>query len=407
MTRILLIAPAFPAEMPLFARALLDAGAEVIGLGEGTRESLPDDVASRLTDFWSVPSIWDEDEVVRAAVGRADGASLDRVECLWEPGVLLAARVREALGLPGMNVEKTTPFRDKGRMKSILDAAGIRTPKHDRARTESEVREQAERIGYPVIIKPIAGAGSLDTHRVDRADDLPTVLEKLRHVEEVSVEEFILGQEYTYDTICAKGDVLFENVSWYRPEVLIARTEEWISPQTVALRDLESEPARKAREMGRNVLRALGFEEGFTHMEWFLTPSGEAVFGEIACRPPGARSVDIMAQATGGDPYRAWAEAILQGKLSSPLVRSHNAIVIFKRARGQGRITRIEGLDEIRAKYGEHLVGVDLLPVGTPRRNWKHTLLSDGWITLRHEDLETAIEIADTIAREVQIFAAG
>ena len=88
-------------------------------------------------------------------------------------------------------------------------------------------------------------------------------------------------------------------------------------------------------------------------------------------------------------------------------MRSHNAIVIFKRARGQGRITRIEGLEEIRAKYGEHLVGVDLLPVGTPRRNWKHTLLSDGWITLRHEDLETAIEIADTIAREVQIFAAG
>ncbi|MEZ4648552.1 MAG: ATP-grasp domain-containing protein [Candidatus Eisenbacteria bacterium] len=405
MTRILLVAPVFPAEMPLFTRAALDAGAEVIGLAEGSRESLPDDVASRLTDFWSVGSLWDEDDVVREAVRRAEGASIDRVECLWEPGVLLAARIREALGVPGMNVEQTTPFRDKGRMKTILDAAGVRTPKHDRARTEAAVREHAERIGYPVIIKPIAGAGSLDTHRVDRAEDLPAVLERLRHVEEVSVEEFIVGEEYTYDTICANGEVLFENVSWYRPVVLVARTEEWISPQTVALRDLTSGPANKGREMGRKVLSALGFREGFTHMEWFLTPSGEAVFGEIACRPPGARSVDIMAQATDGDPYRAWAEAILRGELSSPMTPKYNAVVVFKRARGQGRITRIEGLEAVREKYGPHLVGVDLLPLGAQRRNWKHTLLSDGWITLRHEDLHTATEIADTIAREVQIFA--
>ena len=38
--------------------------------------------------------------------------------------MILAARIREAFGLPGMTVEQTVPFRDKERMKQVLDAAG-------------------------------------------------------------------------------------------------------------------------------------------------------------------------------------------------------------------------------------------------------------------------------------------
>jgi biotin carboxylase len=34
------------------------------------------------------------------------------------------------------------------------------------------VREAVERIGYPPIVKPIAGAGSSDTHRIDDAHGL-------------------------------------------------------------------------------------------------------------------------------------------------------------------------------------------------------------------------------------------
>src|SRR3712207_7260919 len=40
-----------------------------------------------------------------------------QVECLWEPYMVLAARIRETLGVPGMTVEETLPFRDKELMK--------------------------------------------------------------------------------------------------------------------------------------------------------------------------------------------------------------------------------------------------------------------------------------------------
>ena len=79
-----------------------------------------------------------------------------------------------------------------------------------------------------------------------------------------------------------------------------------------------------------------------------------------------------------------WAEAVCAGRLSSKAERRYNAAVIFKRARGQGSIRRVEGLERIVARYRPHIVGVDLLPIGAPRRNWKQTLLSDGHIILRH-----------------------
>ena len=82
------------------------------------------------------------------------------------------------------------------------------------------------------------------------------------------------------------------------------------------------------------MLTALGFQSGFTHMEWYRTADGEAVFGEIGARPPGARVVDLMNYATNGDLYLGWAEAVVHGRLSQPLERTYNVGSVFKRAVG-------------------------------------------------------------------------
>jgi ATP-grasp domain len=290
-------------------------------------------------------------------------------------------------------------------MKDVLDAAGIRTPHHRRATTETECREAAEALGYPLIIKPIAGAGSADTFRLSGPADLEAALPKVRHVKEVSVEEFIEGEEFTFDTVCANGRILFHNCAWYRPKPLIARTNEWISPQTVGLKDLTAPPLQPGIELGKRVIRALGFTDGFTHMEWFLTPKGEAVFGEIGGRPPGARSVDIMNFVCDADLFRGWAEATTLGRLSQRIERKFNAAHVCKRAIGQGIIRRIDGLDAIRRDFGPWLVHEELLPVGAHRRDWKQTLLSDGFVMVRHPELSKCLEMADRIGTDVQMFA--
>jgi hypothetical protein len=75
--------------------------------------------------------------------------------------------------------------------------------------------------------------------------------------------------------------------------------------------------------MGQRVLRALGFRTGFTHMEWYRKANGEAVFGEIAARPPGARSVDTMNYCFDNDVYAGWAEAVVHGRLLRTLERQY------------------------------------------------------------------------------------
>src|SRR5687767_4849463 len=199
MTNVVMISPGYPAEMAYFTRALAAVGATVIGVGDQPAHALPDAAREALTHYEHV-SLADEGEVLAALQGLTRHARIDQVECLWEPYMMLAARLREAFGLPGMSVGATLPFRDKEQMKRAIDTAGIRTPWHASATTVAGVWEAAEKIGYPLIVKPIAGAGSADTYRVDSATDLGDVLPRLRHVPEVSVEEFVDGEEFTYDT---------------------------------------------------------------------------------------------------------------------------------------------------------------------------------------------------------------
>jgi ATP-grasp domain len=401
---IVMISPGYPAEMAYFTRALAAVGATVIGVGDQPPSALPEPARGALAHYEHV-ALTDEGAVLGALHGLAQHVSIDQVECLWEPYMILAARIRESFGVAGMTVEQTVPFRDKERMKQAIDAAGIRTPWHVSATTVAGVWEAAERVGYPLIVKPIAGAGSADTYRVDSAQELSDVLPSLRHVPEVSVEEFVDGEEFTYDTVCANGSILFENIMWYRPRPLQMKMHEWISPTSIVLRDLTVPDLHGGRQMGADVLAALGFRAGFTHMEWYRKSDGEAVFGEIGGRPPGARVVDLMNYSTDGDVYIAWAEAVVHGRLSQTLERRYNAGCVFKRANGAGQITHVEGLDRLLAEYGEHVVLIDLLPVGAPRRDWRAVLISDGMIIVRHPELQQVIEMTERFASDLQMYA--
>jgi biotin carboxylase len=407
MTTVLMISPGYPAEMAFFTHGLGQAGVTVIGLGDQHQDALPPIAREALDHYVQVGSLADDGQVAATVRELARHARIDQVECLWEPYMVLAAQLREQLGLPGLTVAQTVPFRDKERMKQLLDAAGLRTPRHRATETVAGVWAAAEQVGYPLIVKPIDGAGSADTYRVDSAAELDTILPALRHVPRVSVEEFIDGEEFTYDTICAGGQVLVENICQYHPRPLQTKLHEWISPVTLALRDLDEPGLQDGRELGRSVLRALGFADGFTHMEWYRKADGEVVFGEIGARPPGARTVDVMNYATDADLFTAWAYAVTQGSIPFPVERKYNAASIFKRAQGAGRITRYEGLDHLLATYGEHVVAIDLLPVGAPRRDWRATLIADGMVIVRHPDLGPALEMAQRFAADLHLFAEG
>ncbi|MBA3462767.1 MAG: ATP-grasp domain-containing protein [Deltaproteobacteria bacterium] len=402
---VVFLACGYPPEMQQYTRGLAEVGASVYGVGDAPRERLAPSFKQYLTDYLQVPKLLDEDDVVARVAAWMRGRAVDRIEANWEVMVMTAARLREALGIPGMSVDVVRGFRDKQIMKERAIAAGLRVPRSARARSAAEAHAAAAKLGYPLVLKPISGAGSADTYEVGSERELDQTLARTQHVRELSIEEFIDGEEFTFDCVCIDGKPAFMNVAQYLPKPLIARTNEWISPVITTVRELRQPAVADGIKLGYGVLSALGMGTGFTHMEWFRKPSGEVVFGEIGCRPGGAHLVDQMNYTCDIDLFREWARAVCWHSFEASTVRKYNTSIIFKRARGQGRITKIVGLREFMRKYGEFVMEEKLLPLGSQRRNWKQTLLSDGFIILRHPDWRIANQLADIAANEITMYA--
>ena len=403
--RVVFLSPAFPAEMTKFTRGLAEVGATVLGVGDTPRESLPASVKPYLTDYLTVPRMLDEQDVMNRVSDWLRGRSVDRVLTNWEPCVLLAARLRERWGMPGMSVDTLMGFRDKELMKQRLRAAGLRVPRSRRVHTAAQAREAAEEIGFPLVLKPIGGAGCADTFKVDSWADLERTLPALGNLTEASCEEYIEGEELTFDTVCIGGKPAIENVTMYLPKPLEAATNEWVSPMGISIRDLTQPDLAGGVALGRAVLEVLGMADGATHMEWFRTPSGEAVFGEIACRSGGAGLVDQMNFTCDIDLHREWARVMCHGRFEASTIRKYNVGMIFKRARGWGNITRIEGLAAWLAACGPWVVEEALSRPGTPRRDWKQAQLADGRLIVRHPDWAETLRMCQSAARDIQMHA--
>jgi len=408
---VLFLSPAYPPEMQQFTRGLVDVGARVWGVGDTPLQALPPHVRRQLTGYLQVPAILDEDDVIRRVEAWLGGRRPDRVEGLWEVVTMLAARLRTRFGVPGMTPEVVHGFRDKVEMKRRAAAGGVRVPEAVEARSVDQVQAFARDHGFPLIVKPMAGAGSADTWRVDDEAALQEVLTRIQHLPAVDVEGFVSGPEFTYETLCIGGRPVYQSVSRYLPNTLVARQNEWISPIILCLRDPEQAPGAFADivpaglELGHRAMAALGMGTGFTHMEWFVPGPGEAVFGEIACRPPGANMVDLMNYAGDIDLYREWARAVVHGRVELPEARPYHAAIVFKRAQGQGRIRAIHGLRRFVARHGTHIARLDLLPIGARRRDWQQTFLSDGNLVVRHPDVARCQAMAEEAAATIQVYA--
>jgi hypothetical protein len=140
-------------------------------------------------------------------------------------------------------------------------------------------------------------------------------------------------------------------------------------------------------------------------MEWYRKADGEAVFGEIGARPPGGRTVDLMNYTCDIDLFRGWAEAVCHGRFSQPIDRKWNAAIIFKRAIGDGHISRVEGLDRLMSEFGQHFAAIQLSAVGAPKKSFRRSLTSDGYIVVRHPDFQTCLQMADKVGTDLTLYA--
>lgn len=403
---VIFVEPCFPYNQREFVRALHAAGATVIGIGERPVASLNTDLREWLADYVQVRSVVHEPSLLDAVQSVQRKIWVDRLEATVEAHIMAAAAVREAAGIPGTSTETAFLCRDKPAMKEALRRAGIPCAQSTRARTPQQARDFAAVTGYPLIVKPPAGAGASGTYRVRHDKDLERVIQEsgLAGGDAVAIEEFIEGHEGYLDTLTISGEVTHEFITHYYPNVLEAMRERWISPQMVTTNRIDAPGYAEVREMARNVIRILNIGTSATHMEWFAGPRG-LKFSEIGCRPPGVGQWDVYNAANEFDLYFEWAHAIVHGSTHTRPSRRYAAGMIALRPERDGRISGYSGVGEIGRRYGDCITAAQLPDSGTPTQPVEGGYMANAWMRMRHPDYDRLREILDEVGQTIKVHA--
>ena len=169
-------------------------------------------------------------------------------------------RVRERLGIEGMGVEQALNFRDKARMKDVLRGAGIPCARHALATKVEEALEFARQVGYPLVVKPPAGAAARSTFRVDDEARLRECLGVLppSEAQPVLLEEFVVGEEHSFDTVSLGGRAVWHSLTHYRPGPLDVLRNPWIQWTVLLPREVDHPRYDDIRRVGSGLSRRWG-----------------------------------------------------------------------------------------------------------------------------------------------------
>ena len=399
--RVAFVAPYFTDNARLFLRhaaATRDVALCVVSQEDPAR--LGPELRAVVADYERVDDALSSDAIEDAArrLG-ARGGAVERligiVEQLQEP----LGEARERLGLPGMRAEVARRFRDKNQMKDLLRAAGVPVARHAQVATRAAALAFAAEVGWPLVVKPPAGAASQTTFRVESEVELDAALgpTSLAAGGVVLLEEFVTGEEHSFDAFFHDGEVTAYSTSDYHPTPLEVMKNPWMQWVVVLPREHEQSDVAQA---GAATLRALGMERGMCHLEWFRRKDGTLVVSEVAARPPGAQFPTMISRAHEVDCVGAWAAHQIwdEAPRFPPLRFAVGAA--YLRGQGEGRVRAVHGLDAVLADLGELACDVRR-PV--PGQEKSKSYEGEGFVIVRHPDTSRVREALTRVISTVRV----
>jgi hypothetical protein len=400
MKSVVFVAPFFADTTLRFVGALSRVrGARVTLLTQDAPEKLPAELRGRLAAVVRVSDALREEELARtvAAVARNNRAPVDRLLGTLEELQVPLGRVRDALGIPGMGGEVAERFRDKALMKSVLRAGGVPCARHALVTSAADATSFASATGYPIIAKPPAGSGSRGTHRLTSAAELDALLRATTPSPDrpLMLEEFVVGDEFSFDAVSIDGDIVWYSINEYLPGALEVMREPWIQWCVLLPREIGDPGHAAIRPVAEQALRVLGMNTGVSHMEWFRRPDGSVAVSEVGARPPGARFTHLISWAHDFDFFAAWAGLMVHGTFE-PRGRPYAAGAAYLRALGRGRVAGVTGLRATLETLGPLVVEARLPQPGQPTSDGYE---GEGYVILRHP--ETSV-VRDGLKRIIE-----
>ena len=198
----------------------------------------------------------------------------------------------ELAGIPvvGCGVLSSALCMDKDRAHKLVQAAGISVPQsfvlQSGGDAETAIR-QAERIGYPLFVKPVGAGSSYGITKVTGRNQLPEALKlAFSYDSTVIVEECISGFEVGCAVLENDGFVVgevdeieLENGFFDFTEKYTLKTSSIHVPARIS-----AEKAGEIKETAKLIFKALDCR-GFARVDMFLDDTGRIVFNEVNTIP--------------------------------------------------------------------------------------------------------------------------
>ena len=222
---------------------------------------------------------------------------VDAVVAVGDQPTPTAARIAQALGLPGHPPLSADICRDKYLSRECLRKAGLNVPAFQRLARSSAPRQFASTLSFPCVLKPLALSGSRGVIRANDPGEFARAFERIGKLlaspevgvlrdpasDFIQVENYIDGVEVAVEGLADRGRLHVLAV-FDKPDPLVGPFFEetiYVTPSRL--------PIARQQQIG-NVLQqavtALGLSHGPVHAEMRLNSAGVWIL-EVAARPIG------------------------------------------------------------------------------------------------------------------------
>ncbi|MFC8489228.1 ATP-grasp domain-containing protein [Streptomyces sp. NPDC057235] len=297
------------------------------------------------------------------ALAAAEPEPVRAVAAFVGHSVPAAAAVAADLGLPFVGERTARTVRDKYAMREAFAAGNVPQPAYGLARTLDEAVEQAARIGFPLVLKPLVDNDSGYFRRVDDVAELTkhfTAVQRgawsgIAHdplyawaVETydsaVLLEEYLPGAEVSVESIVVDGH---PHVVAVHDKPVPMEGPYFVDVHYATPSRLPAEVRERIAELTAASHRAVGIETGAVHTEFRIRSDGTPRILETAARLGGGPVYQSVLLSTGIDMVAAVLD-VASGR-TPDLTPGHGprpaGFYLFF-AEKAGRISGIGGVEE-------------------------------------------------------------
>ena len=326
---LIFISPNFPVYYYNFCERLKTREVNVLGIGDQSYDTLPEETKNSLTEYYKVDSLENYDEVFKATAYFAmNYGKIDWIESQNEYWLEMEADLRTDFNVTtGKKASEMPMIKYKSKMKEVYKSIGIPCAKYILLSDYDSAKAFCDQVGYPVIVKPDNGVGASSTYKINDEEELQLFFKEKEDWIQFILEECVPGHVETFDGItnskmeplvCTSHVMLnsiMDNVNEGNDTAFYSQPTEGL--------DLT--------EIGKKALVGFNAVSRFFHFEFFrldenkkgLGKKGDIVGLEVNMRAPGAYMPEMMNYAYDTDVYTIWADMIKFDKCFLELNRKY------------------------------------------------------------------------------------